>query len=549
MIEQENSQEKREKTQQKPPFARIENIPTLERERGFRVSNSRQQILKNSKSRIARRLDPRRNCSPTERPVLTGTNNDYEVCERTKAISCGGIGLVLRMLTAIGLREDIDRKLTVFKDHRPYHESDHVLSLALNFLSGGTCLEDMERLRQDENILNAVGAQRTPAPTTAADFCRRFRGFDVFLLMVIINNARKRVWALQRPEFFREAVIDGDGTLTETTGQCKEGMDISYKGVWGYHPLLISLANTGEPLFIVNRAGNRPSHERAAEYFDLAIELCRDAGFREVTLRGDTDFSQTAHLDRWTLAGARFVFGYDCVPNLVSEAETLPKQAWERLQRPEKYHVATEPRRRPQNVKERIIHDRGFKNLRLKGEEVAEFMYQPQACETPYRMVVLRKNIAVEQGETWLFDQHRYFFYITNDFVTPAALIVFDANQRCNQENLIGELKNGVRALHAPVNDLVSNWAYMVIASLAWSIKAWIALLLPESGPWAAERVAEKRQLLRSGFRWFLSYFMLIPAQIVRQGRKIIFRLLTWNPQLPVFFRAWDRVRNLPQLC
>ena len=77
-----------------------------------------------------------------------------------------------------------------------------------------------------------------------------------------------------------------------------------------YHPLLVSLANTGEPLFIVNRSGNRPSHEGAASYLDQAIKLCRRAGFEDILLRGDTDFSQVRHLDRWNVQGVRFVFGY-----------------------------------------------------------------------------------------------------------------------------------------------------------------------------------------------------------------------------------------------
>ncbi len=128
--------------------------------------------------------------------------------------------------------------------HLPYHESDHVLGIAYNVLCGGTCLQDIEQRRQDEVYLDALGAQRIPDPTTAGDFCRRFDEAAIEALQTAINETRVRVWRAQPAAFFDEAIIDADGTLAETTGQCKEGMDIAYDGVWGYHPLVVSLANT-----------------------------------------------------------------------------------------------------------------------------------------------------------------------------------------------------------------------------------------------------------------------------------------------------------------
>ena len=276
------------------------------------------------KRRIEKRLDTTKFGS--ECPVISASNIQYEIADRTQAISAGGIGMIHQMVKRLKLDSSINSRLDVFKIYLPYSESDHVLNIAYNLLAGGTCLEHLELRRNDEVYLNALGAQRIPDPTTAGDFCRRFDSLHVFGLMEIFNDTRIKVWQQQPDAFFEEAVIDGDGTMVETYGQCKEGMDINYKGQWGYHPLIISLANTGEPLFIANRSGNRPSHENAAFYFDRAIGVCRKAGFRRIRLRGDTDFSQTERLDGWDEDGVSFVFGFDAMPNLYEIVENLPER-------------------------------------------------------------------------------------------------------------------------------------------------------------------------------------------------------------------------------
>jgi len=265
----------------------------------------------------------------------------------------------------------------------------------------------------------------------------------------------------------------------------------------------------------VNRPGNRPSHEGAAAECDRAIDLCRRAGFGKILLRGDTDFSQTKHLDRWDAGGIEFHFGYDATGNLKGIAEDLPETAWKKLKRPPRYEVQTQKRRRPKNVKKKIVRDREFEVLNLKSEEVAEFDYRPTKCKKTYRMVVVRKNISHEKGERRLFDEIRYFFYITNDRESTPSEVVFSCNDRCDQENLIEQLKNGVHAMYAPVDNLLSNWAYMVMTALAWNLKAWWALWLPEKGRWAKKHREEKQQVLKMEFRTFVNCMMKIPCQRV----------------------------------
>ena len=476
-------------------------------------------------------------------PVIGASGVRYELANKARGIAYGGVGLMLKLAQEVGLVEAIDSRLHLLKVHLPYHESDHVLNLALNALCDATCLQDIEHRRNDEVFLDALGADAIPDPTTAGDFCRRFTAESLDDLQMAIDVARLNVWRRQPAEFFAEAVIDMDSTLVVTTGECKEGMDISYKGAWGYHPLLVTLANTGEVLSLVNRPGNRPSEEGAAERADRAILLCHSGGFRKIRLRGDTAFSQTQHLDRWDAAGVLFQFGYDATPNLKELAENLPELAWQKLVREPAYSRRGPPRPRPANVKRQVIRRREFLHLELHSEQVAEFEYRPTACQRSYRMIVVRKNISQEKGDQRLFDEIRYLFYITNDRPAPPAKIVFGASDRCDQENLIAQLAGGVRALAAPVDNLLSNGAYMLMASLAWTLKAWAALLLPVEPRKQKEHEQERRTWLRMEFKTFVQAVMHVPCQIVRQARRTIYRVLSWNPFLAGFFRLCHELR------
>jgi hypothetical protein len=504
------------------------------------VKTTIRQRLAARKRQIESRLDKTKlgDCS---QPVFRASNIHYEIADRVHGIAYGGIGAFHLLARRIGLVDAIDSRLHLLKIHLPYHESDHVLNLAFNALCNGDCLQDIELRRTDVNFLEALGARRIPDPTTAGDFCRRFTADHINLLQDIFDDVRIGVWRQQPASFLEQATLDADGSLVGTDAACKEGIDIGYEGTWGYHALLVSLANTGEVLRLVNRPGNRPSHEGAADALDRAAATCFRGGFRKVLLRGDTDFSQTEHLDRWDAdPRIRFIFGYDAKPNLIAMAEQLPAMAWQKLQRRQRPEPKTGPRRRPANVKDKLVRSHEFETLRLHSEEVAEFNYRPVACQKEYRMVVVRKNISREKGELRLFDEIRYFFYISNEWVVDAGEIVLGphgANGRCQQENLIQQLHAGVWALQAPVDTLLSNWAYMVMTSLAWNLKAWAALSLPETGRWATKYRADKLWLLGIEFKTFINALVAIPCQIVRQARRLLYRVLAYNPHQAIFFR------------
>ena len=270
------------------------------------------KIIARGKQNPKARLE-RRGPEAGNEPVMRGGNYHYEMAERTRALPFGGLGAMHQLVRNLKLDREINRRVKLLKIHNPCHESDHVLNLADNVLCGGSCSEDLEPRRQNTEYMNALGARSIPDPTTAGDFLRRFDERNLIGLQECINDTRERVWATQAPSFFERALVDIDATIAPTLGECKDGMDMSYKGIWGYAPLIVSLANTREPLYLINRPGNTPSAKDAAPWIDRTIARLKKS-FKSILPRGDTDYSQTEHLDRWNGQGVEFIFGFDACP-------------------------------------------------------------------------------------------------------------------------------------------------------------------------------------------------------------------------------------------
>jgi len=485
------------------------------------VSGAKHKIIEKRRKKIAKRLK-KRNWKDQHRPMISGSNLHYDIDGRYSGISCGGIGIIQQLVQKIGLPALINSKLELLKRHLPYHESDHILNIVYNILSGGSCLEDIELRRNDEAYLDALGAKIIPDPTTAGDFLRRFDQKDIIILMDILNDIRRHIWFHQSLPFREVAILNIDGTITPTNGECKQGMDISYNGLWGYHPLVISLDSSREPLFIVNRPGNVPSHSHSAIWIDKSLDLVSDV-FQSVYIRGDTDFSLTENFDRWSLRSI-FVFGMDARENLIKIADAIDESQWKLFERDAKYTVKTQNRKQPVNVKDQVVKQRKFKKIQTESEYLSEFSYQPGKCQNSYRMIVLKKKINITRGEELVSKEDRYFFYITNDYNRSDCEIIEFYRDRADHENDIEQLKNGVRALQAPSNNLISNWAYMVIASIAWTLKAWYGLLIPYRPVGKA--------IVRMEFKRFVNTFINIPCLIIKTGHKICYRIIGYSKRI-----------------
>lgn len=494
-----------------------------------------QKKLDQKQEKIKSQLNNARNKYNPKNPEISSSKIKYDISDRVGAMVNGGLGAIHNLVLKVGLTKDINDGLSLLKVHKPYHESDHALNLAYNSLCGGSTLDDIELLRNDQNHLNALGADSIPDPTTSGDFCRRFKEQDIVSLMDIVNRNRLKVWNEQPKSFFKEANIDIDGVIVGTTGECKEGIGLSYKGIWGYHPLLVSLAETKEPLFIVNRSGNRPSQDECGVWLDRAANLCKSAGFEKIRFRGDSAFALTEHFDTWNSKGIYFVFSNASHPHLIDGAEAFDEpNDWDILER--KVQKEFE-RQRPENVKQQIVEEKGYLDLKQKAEDIIEFLHRPSKCGKDYRVVAVRRLISVQRFGKELFEEYRYFFYITNDDSLNMYEVVKHSNIRCDQENLNEQLQNGTRSLKAPLDSLNSNWAWMVMTSLAWTLKSWAALLLPEDEVSAKQNQADSRLLLKMEFRTFVNRFIKIPAQVIRHSRSVTLRLLAWRQDLPILFR------------
>ena len=479
--------------------------------------------------------------------LLTGGYSNrkslYEMQGRYSGIACGGAPAVFYHAQDLGLAKAIDDTVHVFKVRHEYKESDHVLNIAMNALCGGQTLDDMNLRRSDQAWLDAIGADKTPAPTTSGDFCRRFNENSIDNLQDAINKIRIRAW--KKARITRDsACIDVDGVFVPSGAECAEGVAYNWhKKAWGYYPFIVSLANTQEVLFIKNRNGNTADPSGAPEYLDKSISLLKEAGFKNIIMRGDSAFYMTQYFDRWTDDNVGFVFGVDAMQNFKSIAESfLPKDYQEflrRLRYAEAELEDREERQRQSRHKEQFVLQEGYRNLTLDREDTLEFEYSPSRCKKSYRIIVLRKLIRVEKGQELLLPEVRYFFYVTNRPELSIEQVIDHSNDRCNQENLNAQLKSGIPALKCRLNTFHANWACMIMMTLAWSMKAWFAMSFKMKEKTTKERASSVRnRLLSMEFRTFLNHVVNIPVLVVRTGRKVILRLLTSNPWTEILMKS-----------
>ena len=421
----------------------------------------------------------------------------------------GGLALAASLVRSLGIAQDLDGELSLLAAHRPFHESDHVLTHVYNLYAGGTCIEDIADLQTSEPARRMLGAERIPDPTTAGDFLRRFDADALKTLDLVIDRAQEKVWKRRYGKRKAErAIVDLDSCVRPVYGDQKEGTDFTYKGSFGYHPLVISLAGTLECLRLVNRSGNTTSADGSESHLrELFPMLGRH--FKQVIVRGDSAFAKQAIFDVCEEAGHFFAVVSPQQQNFASLFEALPGEQWKPYRQREKSEdLPRKRRKRGPNRRRERARSRNKRDLQLKKQWIAEIPYRPERSERTYRLIARYQEIEEhEQGH--LFMLTRFRFAISNLPPSVSAEEVMDLTyQRCDQENLIEQLQNGVTAMRMPTGGMLSNAAFGTCARLAHNLKPWLAQL------------ALPMETMRWEWKRFRRAFVYCAARVVHTARQ-----------------------------
>lgn len=436
--------------------------------------------------------------------------------EEADSTPYGGLSLAARLVSRLRLPQSINAALSLLRAHRPFSESDHVLTHAYNLFVGGTCIEDIAHLQASKPVRRLLGAARIPDPTTAGDFLRRFGVEDLCALDTAIDEAQGRAWRLAQGKRKRAlALVDMDSHVHAVYGHQKEGADFTYKGSFGFHPLAITLAETQECLRLVNRPGNVASADGAAGLLHDVFPLL-EQHFQRVVVRGDSAFARQDIYEACDARGHDFAIVSPCHPNFEGIAESLQEKCWKPFRSsPDSCSKRRSPRRRKRgrDVRRHKARARGKRDLKLERQWLAEVEYRPARSQRSYRLVIRRQRIE-ESNQGQLFELWRYRYVITNMAMRHTAEeIVKLTYQRCDQENILEQLQNGIAGMAMPTGGFLANGAHLICARLAHNLKSWLS------------QIALPKESVRWEWKRFRQSFVIVAARVIRHAGGVVVRI------------------------
>lgn len=440
-----------------------------------------------------------------------------EQSQKSDFTANSGMFLIAELIKKLDIIEKLAH-LNIFH-RKKIGEAVHILTLIINQHTGGDAILDTQYVKKDGALRSIFGDMHIPAPHTSGDFLERFTEESVEKLRTILHKMQDKQLKRLSTHFHRKIIISLDSTIYEVYGNCKENTSSSYKHIFGYHPLLLHIHNTGELLDIIFRTGSAFTATGAEEMLRYNIQRLKPF-FDEIILLADAGFFEKSVIDV-------------CEENEVKFIITSETNAPIRRQLTDSDLIWTEPqvieKQEDSDIKCRDSHafnyrleslkaslKRKNKKLKARGElEVADFEHTVPAWSTRYRFVYKRQQIIIldlSKQKNLFEGTEEYFYhgYVTNIYDKGVEEIIHLIDSRGHQENFIKDFKKGLGTVHIPTKHFFGNYAYFLISMLSWNLKYWLLYV-----------IEPELQIYWKRFRYV---FVKVGAQIVNSGKYVIIR-------------------------
>ena len=411
-------------------------------------------------------------------PVIVKENR------RSPLLSYAGILPVRNLIEKLDIALVLDSNISVLKRHKPYFESDHILSFVYNFLTGGEVINDIERLQEAQGLLRILGTKSVPDPTTAGDFLVRFHEKEIGAFQDSLDQIQDTAFTLLDRKRKEVATIEHDSSIHEVYGQKKEGADYAYENTYSYNVQYVTLAETGDVLHQELREGSRYSSYGFSQIIPGILDRV-GKHFKHLRYRADSASYDKDIVGPCDERGVEFYISADHTKPLMQKVIGIEVGEWKLFRsmnlRTTKRKPPAKKRKKRKNHKKRV-QDRRKPNRQRRGEtRIASVFYQPVGWDKPYRFVVKRTEVLDKYGQLYLEEglcKYLYHIIVTNNFDASDTRAMHIAQGRANQENLIKDFKYGLGLSHVPTGFFLANQIYFKIAALAWNIKTWMLNLL-----------------------------------------------------------------------
>jgi hypothetical protein len=382
-----------------------------------------------------------------------------------------------------------------------------------------------------------------PAQNTSSEFLERFTQTACEKLRAILHQMQQPYLKKLSKRLNRRLVISLDSSIYEVFGNYIENTGLSFKKIFGYHPLLLHVHHTGELLDIILRPGGWFTSTDADELLKAAL-LRLKPDFDEIILLADAGFYEQTIIDVCEAENIKIKFIITSELNApIRRQLTHAARGWnpdppvvETTDASRQTRTTNNFNYRLDNLKERLAKQ--GKVLKRRGPvEWTEFNHTVAAWQRQYRFVykrqlILKQYPTPQQDLFEATEEYFYHGYVTNLDDRRAAEIIDLIDSRGNQENFIKDFKHGLATVHIPSKHFYGNYGYLLISMLSWNLKCW---MLSEIDP--AIKIFWKR------FRYL---FIQIGAQIVKSGSYVKIRLSKGFGRLAEFSRWFARLQALP---